>query len=67
VHFVRHKVQSKEIQVLHVPTTDQPADIFTKALSAPRFNYLLHKLPVMSSPVSLRGHIEGKDDIINSS
>ncbi len=32
-HFIREKVLAKEIDLIHVNTKDQVADIFTKALS----------------------------------
>lgn len=39
-HFVREKVQSKEILLQYVQTSMQLADIMTKALGTKRFNYL---------------------------
>ncbi len=30
-HFVREKVLFEEVELIHVPTSDQLADIFTKA------------------------------------
>ena len=30
VHFVKDKVSNKEIEIRHVPTTDQVVDILTK-------------------------------------
>jgi hypothetical protein len=32
LHFVRDKVTTGDVRVLHVPTTSQYADIFTKGL-----------------------------------
>jgi hypothetical protein len=32
-HFIKEKVLAKEIDLIHVNTKDQVADIFTKALS----------------------------------
>jgi hypothetical protein len=32
LHFVRDKVATGDVRVLHVPTTSQYADIFTKGL-----------------------------------
>jgi hypothetical protein len=37
LHFVREKVAIGEVRVLHVPTTSQFADIFTKRLSSSLF------------------------------
>jgi len=31
-HFIREKILAKEIDLIHVSTEDQVADIFTKAL-----------------------------------
>lgn len=39
-HFIREKVQSKEIEVLYVPTELQLADICTKPLPRDRFKKL---------------------------
>lgn len=45
-HSVRDAVQDKSIVTRHVRTTEQLADIMTKALGAPAFHYLLSKLGV---------------------
>ncbi|KAM2479128.1 hypothetical protein PS1_002899 [Malus domestica] len=36
-HFVREKVQKKDLLVQYVPTDDQTADVFTKGLHGPTF------------------------------
>jgi hypothetical protein len=36
-HFVREKVAIGQVRVLHVPTTSQFADVFTKGLSSSVF------------------------------
>ncbi|CAL9017956.1 unnamed protein product, partial [Prunus brigantina] len=54
-HYVREKVVRQELDVRYLATHDQIADIFTKGLSIPRFQLLTSKLPMRSSPVSLRG------------
>jgi hypothetical protein len=38
LHFVREKVVIGQVRVLHVPTTSQFADIFTKGLPSSVFN-----------------------------
>lgn len=38
-HYVREKVVRKEIDVRYLSTHDQIADIFTKGLSLPRFDF----------------------------
>jgi hypothetical protein len=37
LHFVRDRVAIGEVRVLHVPTTSQFADIFTKGLPSSTF------------------------------
>ena len=44
VHFVREKVEAKELEVRYVPTEFQVADLFTKPLAANRFEILKNKL-----------------------
>ena len=48
-HFVREKVEARELEVRYVPTEFQVADIFTKPLVANRFDILKHKLNIKSS------------------
>ncbi|KAL0544378.1 hypothetical protein IC582_019492 [Cucumis melo] len=48
-HFVCHHLQSNTLHLQPISTTDQPADIFTKALHSPRFTQLIHKLKVVST------------------
>lgn len=45
-HFVRDKVQKKELDVCHVPTDDQIADIFTKHILVVCLNHLLESFPI---------------------
>ncbi|KAJ4812579.1 Retroelement pol polyprotein-like [Rhynchospora pubera] len=49
-HFVRNLIQAGEIATTHVRTTEQLADIFTKALGKYQFNYLLCKLGIPNPP-----------------
>lgn len=56
VHFIREKVLKKEIDVRFIPSEDQPADLFTKPLSSPRFQHLCSKLP-LGTPVRLKGGV----------
>ncbi|XP_058784278.1 uncharacterized mitochondrial protein AtMg00810-like [Vicia villosa] len=48
--FVREKVLTKQLQVLHIPGTDQWADVLTKPLASTAFLSLRHKLRVVTSP-----------------
>ena len=47
-HFVREKVAMGQARVLHVPSSSQFADIFTKGLPSPLFNYFKRSLSVRS-------------------
>ena len=43
-HFVTETVERGEVQLKWVPTTEQQADIFTKALAAPVFEHFRKQL-----------------------
>lgn len=45
-HFVRNEVLQDNIRPTYVPTTAQLADIFTKALGKPQFEFFLRKLGI---------------------
>ncbi|XP_020690608.1 uncharacterized protein LOC110105440 [Dendrobium catenatum] len=55
--FVRDHIYHSTIRLLPINTVDQPADIFTKSLSTPRFQQLRSKLSVTPRPNSLTGDI----------
>ena len=58
IHFVRDKVLEKLIDIRHVPSLDQTADIFTKPLSYQFFSRLRNKLSICSkSALELRGDV----------
>ena len=46
LHFVRERVATGDVRVLHVPTTSQYADIFTMRLPSPVFNEFRSSLNV---------------------
>jgi hypothetical protein len=48
LHFVREKVAIGQVRVLHVPTTSQFADIFTKGLPSSVFNEFWSSLNICS-------------------
>ena len=54
VHFIREKVEAKQIEVRFVPTEEQVADVFTKLLAASKFELLRHKLTIEDSPFRLK-------------
>lgn len=55
IHFVREKVATGEVRVLHVPSARQFADIFTKGLSSPLFLDFRDSLSVRASAASTVG------------
>nr|GFC22026.1 hypothetical protein [Tanacetum cinerariifolium] len=53
-HFIKEHVEKGMIELYFVKTDYQLADLFTKALSTDRFNYLVHRLGMRSlSPKEL--------------
>jgi hypothetical protein len=61
VHFVREKVLNRDIQIHHLSTLEQVADIFTKGHTAARFCFLRNKLMVLP-PMSLQGGVKSKPE-----
>ena len=55
IHFVREKVALGEVRVLHVPTTAQFADIFTKGLATAPFTDIHYSLNVVEPHVDTAG------------
>ena len=53
-HFVREKVLRLDVMLKFISTHDQLADLFTKSLPSPRFNWLTSKL-MWKFPTRLRG------------
>jgi len=47
-HFVRNQVQLKQVQVVHIQSSDQLADTLTKALSKSAFDRHMFKLGVVA-------------------
>ncbi|PNY08092.1 histone deacetylase [Trifolium pratense] len=47
--FVREKVLAKQLSVIHIPGTDQLADILTKPVSTDKFLFMRSKLNVTNS------------------
>nr|GEW50184.1 hypothetical protein [Tanacetum cinerariifolium] len=53
-HFIKEDMEKGTIELYFVKTDYQLADLFTKALSADRFNYLVHRLGMRSlSPLEI--------------
>jgi len=57
-HFIKEKVLAKEIDLIHVSTEDQVADIFTKALGTDKLRKFRKMLGVLEVDLSLRGSVE---------
>ncbi|GKA02354.1 ribonuclease H-like domain-containing protein [Tanacetum coccineum] len=55
IHFFRDKVAAGHVQVLHVPSRFQYANIFTKGLSYPLFADFRSSLSVRKSPAPTAG------------
>lgn len=54
-HFICEYVQNGEIDLMYQPMKDQVADIFTKALSKPKFESFQHDLDVKFNEVVIKG------------
>jgi hypothetical protein len=55
IHFVREKVALGQVRVLHVPTSAQFADIFTKGLATTPFQDIRFSLNVVEPTVDTAG------------
>ena len=65
LYFVREKVIRKEVEVRHVPSVDQLADVFKKTISSTQFIEFRHKLRIENlSTLSLRGDV--REDYLGS-
>ena len=64
LHFVRDRVQHKQLLVVHLPSQFQIADVLTKPLSGTMFQKFKDKLRVVdNSPISLWGGV--RDNTVN--
>jgi hypothetical protein len=57
-HFIREKVLTKEIDLIHVSTEDKVDDIFTKALGTDKLKKFQKMLGVLEVKLSLRVNVE---------
>jgi hypothetical protein len=58
-HSIREHIKDREVQVVHVQSNDQAADIFTKTLPNPLFENYKHMLGIMKErDLSLREDVE---------
>jgi len=56
-HFIRKKVLAREINLIHISTKDQVADIFIKALSTKKLRKFRIMLGVLEVDLNLRGSV----------
>ena len=49
-HFIREKIESKEIELIYCNTSENVADIFTKPVGKIHFEILRQKLGVVENP-----------------
>ncbi|XP_020684519.1 uncharacterized protein LOC110101095 [Dendrobium catenatum] len=66
-HFIRECIKNQFIQVHHIASKDQIADLFTKPLSISRFKQLITKLTVPIEPLVCRGMLTAKQEWKNNS
>ena len=57
IHFVREKVALGQVCVLHVPTSAQFADIFTKGLATTPFQGIRFSLNAVEPTVDIAGDV----------
>ncbi len=57
-HFIREKILAKEINLIHVSTKDQVANIFTKALGTDKLRKFRKMFGVLEVDLNLRGNVE---------
>lgn len=50
LHFVQDHIAKHELSIIHIPSSDQLADILAKLLAYDQFAYLRSKLNVLSRP-----------------
>ncbi|RHN82782.1 putative RNA-directed DNA polymerase [Medicago truncatula] len=55
--FVREKIIAKQLSIVHIPGTDQWADILTKPVSTSKFLLMRFKLNVISHPTEFEGGV----------
>lgn len=65
-HFIREKVMTRLVNLVHVSTKDQVADILIKVVPRDQFIYLLKKMGLYNSSCrSWRGDCKGSGSIID--
>ncbi|PKU73279.1 Retrovirus-related Pol polyprotein from transposon TNT 1-94 [Dendrobium catenatum] len=59
-HFIRECIKNQSIQVHHISSKDQLADLFTKALPISRFKFLTSKLITHTDSLACQGILESQ-------
>lgn len=54
-HTVCNAVQDKFLKTIHISTKNQPADLLTKPLPTPTFQYVLSKFGIRNMSLPLEG------------
>ena len=58
IHFVKDKVEKKEIEIVFVSSSDQTVDVLTKPFTYSKFNFFQNKLKVSSRDLSLKRDVK---------
>ena len=54
-HYIRELVHDKVLHLIHVPSRDQVANLFTKPMTFPRHEYLISKLMLVDNHHQFEG------------
>ena len=54
-HFIREAVKEEKIKVTYIPTNENVADIFTKALARPKYVAFVEKLGLREGKQGVKG------------
>jgi hypothetical protein len=60
-HFIRKKILAKEIDLIHVNSENQVANIFIKALGIDKLRKFIKMFGVLKVDLSLRGSVENSN------
>ena len=58
IHFVKDKVEKKEIKIAFVSSNDQTTNVLTKPLTYSKFSFFINKLKVSPRDLSLRRDVK---------
>ena len=63
IHFVRDKIEKKEIKITFVSSNDQTTDVLTKPLTYSKFSFFRNKLKVSPRDLSLRRDVKVENEV----